>query len=605
MRLRARTGGRSRPPTEGKSAALRIHGLEPRKARQSRATSDADHDVTPGQQPHSGPCSSPNSHKMSHTRQHPSAALTPLTDWNNAHRTHGLHRPNLTTDSTHPAHPRGASMVATRPYAFRDLSQEDHGLSWVVTPAPAPTAHKDSKVLTSATLPGSPRDFYDAALADSATFLEDFMEGAGERRVNLSNWKRHDQLGRVRDLQFTSPVKGAFGGWGGQPRAVLPVAAVSSAPGLRLFSLYQEDHLVFESSQTITGIPYADCFKIDVRWDITVDVSSPTDQPSVLFKVSLHVPFTRACLFKKVIEIGTHRQMQESYSSFLEQLRPVMDRRSLAVRSSLAHRGARLELQEPLQTHHSRNASAGFGYQLSQAGSLNAPPGSPLPHMPQFERSPSRNDLPRASFTSKFAELALNSVGSSNAASRSQPPATLWRSLEFAGAAFTGLVEGGVKLALGASQTRVTRATLLLTAAVALLFLMQCCTLVLLFSDGRGASGGTGSGGSGSGSSSGGGGGSVGGGAASCFGQDPMSSDVSQVGGGVGVGLAEGVGAQCGALMSGVRAAGGDVYWAGRLSLLQQEVGLLASRMELVSAEIRSVAAQLMSASEPTPGGVP
>lgn len=65
------------------------------------------------------------------------------------------------------------------------------------------------------------------------------------------------------------------------------------------------------------------------------------------------------------------------------QLRPVMDRRSLAARSSLVHRGALLGPQEPLQTHHSRNASAGFGYQLSQAGSLNAPQGStPLPHMP-------------------------------------------------------------------------------------------------------------------------------------------------------------------------------------------------------------------------------
>ncbi|PNH02189.1 Alpha,alpha-trehalose-phosphate synthase [UDP-forming] 1 [Tetrabaena socialis] len=36
----------------------------------------------------------------------------------------------------------------------------------------------------------------------------------GNRRINLTNWKRHPQLGHVRDLQFQAPIKGAFGNWG-------------------------------------------------------------------------------------------------------------------------------------------------------------------------------------------------------------------------------------------------------------------------------------------------------------------------------------------------------------------------------------------------------
>lgn len=36
----------------------------------------------------------------------------------------------------------------------------------------------------------------------------------GNRRINLSTWKRDPQLGHVRDLQFTAPIKGAFGNWG-------------------------------------------------------------------------------------------------------------------------------------------------------------------------------------------------------------------------------------------------------------------------------------------------------------------------------------------------------------------------------------------------------
>lgn len=94
------------------------------------------------------------------------------------------------------------------------LSQDELGLNWVVTSRPAPTSSKESKVIINVALPGTPRDFYDAVLMDSSTFLEDFMEGAGERRINLSHWRRHEQLGHVRDLQFNSPVKGAFSGWG-------------------------------------------------------------------------------------------------------------------------------------------------------------------------------------------------------------------------------------------------------------------------------------------------------------------------------------------------------------------------------------------------------
>jgi hypothetical protein len=30
----------------------------------------------------------------------------------------------------------------------------------------------------------------------------------------MTSWKRHPQLGHVRDMNFTAPIKGAFGNWG-------------------------------------------------------------------------------------------------------------------------------------------------------------------------------------------------------------------------------------------------------------------------------------------------------------------------------------------------------------------------------------------------------
>lgn len=203
----------------------------------------------------------------------------------------------------------------------------------------------------------------------------------------------------------------------------------------------------------------------------------------------------------------------------------------------------------------------------------------PIPKLLQsFEANSPPRGSERQSFTAKFADLALKPASSTNVSMITPPATTLWRSIEFASAAFTGLVEGGVKLALTASQTRVTRSTLLLTAAIAVLFFMQCCTLLLLFSSGRtGRSGGV----------------SIQG-AGRLLGND---SDLSESGG-----MVEGMVSRCGAALQGVVAAvsgGGDVYWAGRLALLQQEVGLLASRIELVSGEIQSVTARLLNAAEP------
>ena len=51
-------------------------------------------------------------------------------------------------------------------------------------------------------------------LANNSCVLEDFLENEGNRRINLTAWKRHELMGHVRDIQFTAPIKGAFGNWG-------------------------------------------------------------------------------------------------------------------------------------------------------------------------------------------------------------------------------------------------------------------------------------------------------------------------------------------------------------------------------------------------------
>jgi len=227
----------------------------------------------------------------------------------------------------------------------------------VVENRPPPAQASDAKVILSAVLPGTPRDLFDALFADSSHLLEDFLEAQGNRRINLKPWTRHEQLGHVRDIQFVAPIKGAFGNWG--------VSHTQCYQSHR-FCHYKDEHFVFESSQTMTDIPYGDCFTVDLRWDVRPlppshpaaagmaefgDGAGPAGISSYsannlttpfrhlspsggagaeggaqsLVDISVRVPFSRRCLFKKVIESGTHKQVTDTYTALTDELRRALE----------------------------------------------------------------------------------------------------------------------------------------------------------------------------------------------------------------------------------------------------------------------------------------
>ena len=156
----------------------------------------------------------------------------------------------------------------------------------------------------------------------------------GCRRINVSCWKRTEQLGHVRDVVFVAPIKGAFSNWGvpetnchqshrwatlcdsqhahsclrcamDRPPTRLPAW---SLPRFCKFTSHHSDaHIVFETSQTMNDIPYGDCFTVDQRWDIRVDRKAPDGVgPQVLIDIHLRVPFSRSCFFKKVCPTCMH-----------------------------------------------------------------------------------------------------------------------------------------------------------------------------------------------------------------------------------------------------------------------------------------------------------
>ena len=63
------------------------------------------------------------------------------------------------------------------------------------------------------------------------------------------------------------------------------------------YRMYKEHHLVLETSQTMSNIPFGDHFTVEVRWDVTQISASPSQ---CRVKSQVHVPFSKSTWWKKV-----------------------------------------------------------------------------------------------------------------------------------------------------------------------------------------------------------------------------------------------------------------------------------------------------------------
>ncbi|EFJ48154.1 hypothetical protein VOLCADRAFT_104846 [Volvox carteri f. nagariensis] len=490
--------------------------------------------------------------------------------------------------------------------------EEDSGSVWVMEPRPAPAVAAGSRHVLHTTLPGSPREFFDVVLADSAPFFEDFLDSQGNRRINLTSWKRHPQLGYVRDMNFTAPIKGAFGNWG-----VSHTACFQS----QRFCLYEDEHIVFESSQTMTDIPYGDCFTVDQRWDIRREVfvsegggADTGDRATISFDLHVRVPFTSRCLFKSVIESGSVKQVQDTYAQFVEQLRPFLEERLLSrntLNMTMVHQQDNLPPPQLSQTPRLNRGGGGMGSLAARSTQMTRSVQLQRTASHLTSRTPGRHVTGSAAFES--ADFGEGGVGGGTAAQQLRQSfhlgggdsrgggningehsvARLLRSLgrRLAEGA-RGVFESGVDVVLNLSQCRTTPQMRFLIALVLAMFLANAvCMLGYLWHGWSSSSAASVAGGGGSG----GGGGAVAldgiffgpllpdGGAAA------VMSDLSAA-----LGAAAGTGGSGGGAGGG--GGGGVSYWVQRMALLQQEIQLLQGRMEILSREVSVVMVQLTKA---------
>jgi hypothetical protein len=168
-------------------------------------------------------------------------------------------------------------------------------------PAPAPPDNMQRVLVCS--LPTTPLGFYRAFLCPSSDFFVAFHESQGHNSIQMSPWQRHYKVGPVRDLRFITPLKG----WRiGPPQALCHQT--------QRFKVHSGQHLLFETSQVMSDIPYGDHFRVDQRWDVTPGPENGT----CTLGVHIAVPFTKSTMWKKVIEKSVTESTLEAFRMFKE-----------------------------------------------------------------------------------------------------------------------------------------------------------------------------------------------------------------------------------------------------------------------------------------------
>nr|KJB24885.1 hypothetical protein B456_004G166100 [Gossypium raimondii] len=134
------------------------------------------------------------------------------------------------------------------------VSASEGTFSWKPENCDAPKVAECFTKVAETKFPIKVEEFFNLFFSDNAVnFIESFHRRCGDKEFKCSSWCPHDKFGHVRDVSFQHPIKIYFG------------AKFGSCQEAQKFRIYRNSHLVIETSQEISDVPYGDYFRVEVQ----------------------------------------------------------------------------------------------------------------------------------------------------------------------------------------------------------------------------------------------------------------------------------------------------------------------------------------------------
>ncbi|CAD7699391.1 unnamed protein product [Ostreobium quekettii] len=203
---------------------------------------------------------------------------------------------------------------------------DDNECHWEATPAPP--IPSTMQCIIEEDLNATVPVFFEKIFSDASAFFEEVHKARGDQRFQTSPWQSHSQVcGRVRHMTFVSLVKSRL-------RLGCFTPSKTACTQNQRCCMYTDHHLVFESSQVHTGLPYGDCFQVRTRWDVTPLDQHASASEGCHLRIHAEVPFTRSVLgpIRLMINTGVFKELREATDRMVVFLRETFAEEALSDR---------------------------------------------------------------------------------------------------------------------------------------------------------------------------------------------------------------------------------------------------------------------------------
>ncbi|KAL5138116.1 Protein VASCULAR ASSOCIATED DEATH 1, chloroplastic [Glycine soja] len=266
----------------------------------------------------------------------------------------------------------------------------------------APSILEAYTCVADSVFPMKVEDFFRYLFSDDAlNFLESFRQKCGDKDFRCSPWHPQEKFGYARELSFQHPIKIYLGAkFGGchevQKFRVYRNRAYAADRNGIVWVL----HLVIETSQEVSDVPYADYFRVEGLWSVERDKDESKE--CCTLRVYVNVAFSKKTIWKGKIIQSTIEECRDAYATWINMAHEMLKQKNLEKQVKYP------TFEDLWFTFH--EAESGSAVAVAQNGEINLD--REVKTRESSEGSPEQSNPTKILATSNAFDAATHNVGS-------------------------------------------------------------------------------------------------------------------------------------------------------------------------------------------------
>ncbi|KAK2405867.1 protein VASCULAR ASSOCIATED DEATH 1, chloroplastic [Trifolium repens] len=188
--------------------------------------------------------------------------------------------------------------------------------NWNEEDIDAPTTPEGYTCVAESKFPIKVEDFFRYFFSDDAiNFLESFRKQCGDKDFKCASWHPQEKFGYARELSFQHPIKIYLGAKSGGCHEV------------QKYRVYRNSHLVIQTSQEVSDVPYADYFHVEGLWNVEREKDESKER--CILRVYVNVAFCKKTIWRGKIVQSTVDECKEAYGSWINMAHEFLKQKNL------------------------------------------------------------------------------------------------------------------------------------------------------------------------------------------------------------------------------------------------------------------------------------